>query len=69
MATRGAVATGLSTTSPRSFLAVGFPLLSLAGSTVNHQIINTPLSIALIIYLVVPLLHGLWHDCTITTNH
>jgi hypothetical protein len=30
MATRGEVATGLSATSPRSFLAVGFPLPSLA---------------------------------------
>ncbi|MFM9840861.1 MAG: hypothetical protein ACKVOQ_21520 [Cyclobacteriaceae bacterium] len=38
MATRGEVATGLSVTSPRSFLAVGFPLLSLAEVSATNKI-------------------------------
>ncbi|MFM9840158.1 MAG: hypothetical protein ACKVOQ_17970 [Cyclobacteriaceae bacterium] len=34
-------ATGLSATSPRSFLAVGFPLLSLAEVSASNEFSNT----------------------------
>ncbi|MFM9839765.1 MAG: hypothetical protein ACKVOQ_15975 [Cyclobacteriaceae bacterium] len=40
MSARGAAATGLSATSPRSFLAVGFPLLSLTEARDSEHVVK-----------------------------